>query len=85
MSASTSTATQNATFKADATVISPIGFRWRAAAILLAIAPIAFGLLLDANLPKFVFFGVGAAFTLAIVAALAVGRDAREFRSAPAR
>ena len=53
------------------------GFVYSGLDVGLAIAPIAFGLLLDANLPKFVFLGVGATLMLAIVAALAVGRDAR--------
>ena len=53
------------------------GFVYSGLDVGLAIAPIAFGLLLDANLPRLVFLGVGVTFMLAIVAALAVGRESR--------
>ena len=42
----------------------------------LALAPIAFGLLLDNHLPQWVFVGFAASLCLAIVAARAVARDA---------
>lgn len=61
------------------------GFVYSGLDVGLAIAPIAFGLLLDAHLPRLVFIGVGVAFMLAIVAALAVGRDASKHPSAVSR
>ncbi|HEX9391744.1 MAG TPA: MFS transporter [Usitatibacteraceae bacterium] len=53
------------------------GFVYSGLDVGLALAPVAFGLLLDAHLPKLVFIAVGATFMLAIIAALAVGRDGR--------
>ena len=40
----------------------------------LALSPIAFGLLLDNNLPKLVFVGIAITLVMAIVAATALGR-----------
>ncbi len=60
------------------------GFVYSGLDVGLALAPIAFGLLLDAHLPKLVFIAVSATFMLAIVAALAVGRDRPSLRGATA-
>jgi MFS transporter, FSR family, fosmidomycin resistance protein len=43
----------------------------------LAIAPIAFGMLLDRHMPNAVFAGVGLTLACAILAALALGRESR--------
>jgi MFS transporter, FSR family, fosmidomycin resistance protein len=50
------------------------GFVYSGLDVGLASAPILFGLLLDANLPRLVFVGVGGSLLLAIVAAVALGR-----------
>jgi MFS family permease len=50
------------------------GFVYSGLDVGLAASPLAFGLLLDAHLPRLVFVGIAGAFLLAIVAALAVGQ-----------
>jgi MFS family permease len=44
----------------------------------LATAPLIFGMLMDAGKPRFVFVGASIALVLAIIAAQAVAREARQ-------
>ena len=44
----------------------------------LALAPVAFGMLLDRNLHSMVFIGVAMTLSCAILAALALGREVGE-------
>lgn len=48
----------------------------------LALAPVAFGMLLDRHQPQWVFVGFAISLVIAIVAAQAVSRDARKYSSA---
>jgi predicted MFS family arabinose efflux permease len=50
------------------------GFVYSGLDVGLAVAPLAFGILLDQKLPQLVFVGAGCAFLFAIVTALALGR-----------
>ncbi len=52
------------------------GFVYSGLDVGLAVAPLVFGALLDRQMPHFVFVGVGAALVLAVIAAVALGRDA---------
>src|SRR5262249_42454000 len=54
------------------------GLVYSGADVGLAIAPLIFGMLMDARKPQFVFAGISLALLIAIVAAQAIAKDARQ-------